>query len=158
MRITVLTVPGCPNAPLAMERVAAALAARRAEVELVEVHDQAQAAEYGMNGSPTILLDGVDPFAPQGWSRACRAACTGTRTAPCPAPRAWPRCARRWTAERSRRIRPRRMTAARREIRSTRSDAAAGGAALRTGGACGRYSRRCCGTSPQPHRAPAGRA
>ncbi|WP_405982403.1 thioredoxin family protein [Streptomyces sp. NBC_00158] len=66
MRITVLTVPGCPNAPLAMERVAAALAARRAEVELVEVHDQAQAAEYGMNGSPTILLDGVDPFAPQG--------------------------------------------------------------------------------------------
>ncbi|MFE4801538.1 organomercurial lyase [Streptomyces sp. NPDC056708] len=66
MRITVLTVPGCPNAPLAMERVTAALAGREAEVELVEVHDQAQAAERGMNGSPTVLLDGVDPFAPAG--------------------------------------------------------------------------------------------
>ena len=66
MRITVLTVPGCPNAPLAMRRVTAALAGRAARVELVEVHDQAQAAEAGMNGSPTILLDGVDPFAPVG--------------------------------------------------------------------------------------------
>ena len=65
MRITVLTVPGCPNAPLAMERLNAALAGRAAEVESVEVHDQAQAAEYGMNGSPTILLDGIDPFAPE---------------------------------------------------------------------------------------------
>ncbi len=66
MRITVLTVAGCPNAAPAAERVRAALAGRAAEVELVEVHDQAQAAEYGMNGSPTILLDGVDPFAPAG--------------------------------------------------------------------------------------------
>ncbi|MER6604180.1 organomercurial lyase [Streptomyces rubiginosohelvolus] len=66
MRITVLTVPECPNAPLAVERVTAALAGRQAEVELVEVRDQAQAAEWGMNGSPTILLDGVDPFAPEG--------------------------------------------------------------------------------------------
>ncbi|MFD4373833.1 organomercurial lyase [Streptomyces sp. NPDC058486] len=66
MRITVLTVPGCPNAPLAVERVNAALAGREAEVELLEVHDEAQAAAYGMSGSPTILLDGVDPFAPEG--------------------------------------------------------------------------------------------
>ncbi|GGS40514.1 hypothetical protein GCM10010221_43950 [Streptomyces parvus] len=66
VRITVLTVPGCPNAPLALERVAAALAGRAARVELVEVHDQAQAAGRGMTGSPTILLDGVDPFAPDG--------------------------------------------------------------------------------------------
>ncbi|MFI8435551.1 thioredoxin family protein [Streptomyces sp. NPDC079020] len=66
MRITVLTVPGCPNAPLALSRVTAALAGRKAEVELVEVHDEAQAAERGMNGSPTVLLDGVDPFAPAG--------------------------------------------------------------------------------------------
>lgn len=66
MRITVLTVPGCPNAPLAMERVTTALAGRPAEVDLVEVQDQAQAAEFGMNGSPTILLDGIDPLAPDG--------------------------------------------------------------------------------------------
>ncbi|MFE6903530.1 alkylmercury lyase [Streptomyces sp. NPDC057717] len=64
MRITVLTVPECPNAPLAMERVTAALAGRAAEVELMEIHDLTQAVELGMNGSPTILLDGVDPFAP----------------------------------------------------------------------------------------------
>ncbi|MGW1279285.1 alkylmercury lyase family protein [Streptomyces tsukubensis] len=66
MKITVLTVPECPNASLAVERVIAALAGQGAEVDLVELHDQAQAAEYRMNGSPTILLDGVDPFAPAG--------------------------------------------------------------------------------------------
>ncbi|MEU6010344.1 hypothetical protein [Streptomyces sp. NPDC047453] len=59
----VLTVPECRNAPLALERVTAALAGQPAEVELVEVHDQDQAAACGMTGSPTILLDGVDPFA-----------------------------------------------------------------------------------------------
>lgn len=74
MRITVLTVPDCPNAAPAVARVTGALAGRTAEVELVEVHDQAQAAEYGMTGSPTILLDGVDPFGPEGAapSVACR--------------------------------------------------------------------------------------
>ncbi|MFF8261318.1 thioredoxin family protein [Streptomyces virginiae] len=74
MRITVLTVPGCPNAAPATERVRAALAGREAELELVEVHEPAQAAEYGMIGSPTILLDGVDPFAPDGAepSMSCR--------------------------------------------------------------------------------------
>ncbi|MCM2394073.1 organomercurial lyase [Streptomyces albipurpureus] len=66
MRITVLTVADCPNAAPAVERATAALDGRTAEVELVVVHDQAQAAEYGMTGSPTILLDGVDPFASEG--------------------------------------------------------------------------------------------
>ncbi|MFJ8015772.1 alkylmercury lyase [Streptomyces sp. NPDC096339] len=64
MRISVLVVPGCPNAAPVLERVRAALGGRGAEVELVEVRDRAGAAAYGMNGSPTILLDGVDPFAP----------------------------------------------------------------------------------------------
>lgn len=64
MRIRVLVVPGCPNAGPAVERVTTALAGRAAEVELIEVRDRAEAAAYGMNGSPTILLDGVDPFAP----------------------------------------------------------------------------------------------
>ncbi|MFC5170624.1 organomercurial lyase (plasmid) [Streptomyces sp. Q6] len=66
MRITVLTVPDCPNVPLAQERIAAALDGRAAEVELVEVCDEAEAARWGMTGSPTVLLDGVDPFAPTG--------------------------------------------------------------------------------------------
>lgn len=66
MRITVLTIPECPNAPLAQERVTAALDGRAAEVQLVEVRDQAEAARWGMTGSPTVLLDGVDPFANAG--------------------------------------------------------------------------------------------
>ncbi|MFD0151181.1 organomercurial lyase [Streptomyces sp. NPDC055721] len=66
MRITVLTVPDCPNVPLAKERIAVALDGRAADVELVEVQDEAQATCWGMTGSPTVLLDGVDPFAPEG--------------------------------------------------------------------------------------------
>jgi len=62
MRITVLAVPDCPNAPVAAGRITAALAGRSASVELVEVTGEAEAARLGMTGSPTILLDGVDPF------------------------------------------------------------------------------------------------
>ncbi len=66
MRITVLTVPDCPNALVATARITAALAGRPASVERVEVTGQAEAARLGMTGSPTILLDGVDPFAAAG--------------------------------------------------------------------------------------------
>src|SRR5712691_4213249 len=67
MRITVLAVPDCPNALVAAGRITAALAAGRpVSVELVEVTGEAQAARLGMTGSPTILLDGVDPFAAAG--------------------------------------------------------------------------------------------
>ncbi|MGW0962604.1 thioredoxin family protein [Streptomyces gelaticus] len=66
MRITVLTVPECPNGPVVRERITAALTGRQAEVQLVEVSDQAEAERAGMTGSPTVLLDGVDPFARAG--------------------------------------------------------------------------------------------
>jgi hypothetical protein len=66
MRITVLTVPDCPNTPAVIERITGALAGRPASVELVEVTGEAEAARLGMTGSPTILLDGVDPFAAAG--------------------------------------------------------------------------------------------
>ncbi len=66
MRITILAVPDCPNAPVAAGRITAALAGRPASVELVEVTGEAEAARLGMTGSPTILLDGVDPFAAAG--------------------------------------------------------------------------------------------
>jgi hypothetical protein len=66
MRITVLAVPDCPNAPVAVGRITAALAGRPASVELVEVAGEAEATRLGMTGSPTILLDGVDPFAAAG--------------------------------------------------------------------------------------------
>ncbi|MEU4064175.1 organomercurial lyase [Streptomyces wedmorensis] len=65
-RITVLTVPDCPNAPLALERITAALDGREADVELVEVRDEAEASRWGMTGSPTVLVDGADPFAVPG--------------------------------------------------------------------------------------------
>ncbi|WP_427919065.1 hypothetical protein [Streptomyces sp. cg40] len=66
MRITLLTVPDCPNAPMARERIDQALAGRAAEVTVVEVSDETQAATLGMTGSPTVLIDGVDPFAVPG--------------------------------------------------------------------------------------------
>lgn len=34
-----------------------------AQVELIEVADEAEAVQRGMHGSPTILIDGTDPFA-----------------------------------------------------------------------------------------------
>ncbi|MFD7908137.1 thioredoxin family protein [Kitasatospora sp. NPDC059747] len=66
MRIRVLTVPDCPNAPVVERRLTAALGEREAAVEFVEVTDTAQAERWGMTGSPTVLLDGVDPFAVSG--------------------------------------------------------------------------------------------
>ncbi|MFF2204122.1 hypothetical protein [Streptomyces sp. NPDC058145] len=66
MRITVLAVPDCPNAPLARERIEQALDGRAVVLELVEVADEAQAARLGMTGSPTVLINGNDPFAVPG--------------------------------------------------------------------------------------------
>ncbi|MEU3091361.1 hypothetical protein ACWCQ0_41900 [Streptomyces massasporeus] len=73
-RITVLTVPDCPNAPLVRERIAEALEGRTLPVEWIEVHDADEATRQGMTGSPTLLLDGIDPFARDGAapSLSCR--------------------------------------------------------------------------------------
>jgi hypothetical protein len=74
MQITVLTVPDCPNAALVGERLDVALAGREVPVEWVEVRDAEQAAATGMTGSPTVLVDAVDPFAVPGAapSLSCR--------------------------------------------------------------------------------------
>ncbi|MEV0416313.1 hypothetical protein AB0I68_37595 [Streptomyces sp. NPDC050448] len=66
MRITVLAAAACPNSPLVLERISAALGGRAADVELVEVRDEEEAAQWRMTGSPTVLIDGVDPFPPGG--------------------------------------------------------------------------------------------
>jgi hypothetical protein len=63
MRITVLTVPDCPHLAVIEERIARALDGRSADVERVEVIDEEQAARLGMTGSPTVLIEGLDPFA-----------------------------------------------------------------------------------------------
>jgi hypothetical protein len=67
MQLTVLAVPGCPNAPV-LERRLAGLLAGRPEATLTRrvVTDAADAARWGMRGSPTLLVDGRDPFGEPG--------------------------------------------------------------------------------------------
>jgi hypothetical protein len=75
MELTVLAVPDCPNAPVLEERLAEALVGRPA-VPVVRqlITDAAQAARSGMHGSPTLLVNGADPFAAPGTqpALACR--------------------------------------------------------------------------------------
>jgi predicted DsbA family dithiol-disulfide isomerase len=67
MQLTVLAVPGCPNAPVLAERLAAVLHGR-ADVSVSHqvISDEGEAARRGMRGSPTLLIDGADPFAGPG--------------------------------------------------------------------------------------------
>jgi hypothetical protein len=75
VELIVLTVPGCPNGPVLEERLSEVLAGLPG-VRVVRrvVDDQATAERFGMRGSPTLLVDGVDPFAEPGvpCSVACR--------------------------------------------------------------------------------------
>ena len=75
MHVTVLAVPDCPNVMLLEERLAQVLQGRRdVTVSRQVIPDQGEAARRGMHGSPTILVDGVDPFAGRGQpaSVSCR--------------------------------------------------------------------------------------
>jgi hypothetical protein len=66
VQIEVLTVPECPHRDEAMTRVGHALAViGRGDVVVVErvITDLDEATSAGMRGSPTILIDGHDPFA-----------------------------------------------------------------------------------------------
>jgi hypothetical protein len=74
MRIDLLYVADCPNLVVARERIAIALERTGAAATLYE-HEVATAEEAersGMSGSPTVLVDGVDPFGGAGPSLACR--------------------------------------------------------------------------------------
>jgi len=67
MQLTVLAVPDCPNAPVLDDRLAAVLQSRAGVAVSHEViSSEADAASWGMHGSPTLLIDGVDPFAQPG--------------------------------------------------------------------------------------------
>jgi len=63
MKLEVLHVPDCPNLPPMLERLAEVtdlpVATRR-------IDNDADAARFGMAGSPTLLVDGVDPFTAAG--------------------------------------------------------------------------------------------
>jgi hypothetical protein len=75
MELVVLSVPDCPNAAAFEERLAAALAEHPAAVVRHRVvGDEREAAEVGMHGSPTLLVNGADPFAEPGQppSLSCR--------------------------------------------------------------------------------------
>ena len=75
MKLTVLSVPGCPNASVLEQRLAGLLSGRP-EVAVTRrvIADAAEAARWGMRGSPTLLVDGRDPFAGSGSgaAMACR--------------------------------------------------------------------------------------
>jgi hypothetical protein len=67
MHLTVLAVQGCPNAPVLEDRLAAVLGGRAGvSVSHQVISDEDEAARWGMHGSPTLLIDGVDPFAEPG--------------------------------------------------------------------------------------------
>ena len=75
MQLIVLAVPGCPNAPVLEDRLAAVLNGRAGvSVSHQVICDEDEAARWGMHGSPTLLIDGADPFAEpgQGPSLSCR--------------------------------------------------------------------------------------
>jgi Alkylmercury lyase len=75
MQLTVLAVPGCPNAPVLNGRLAVVLGDRMGvPVSHVVISDEGEAARWGMHGSPTLLIDGTDPFAEPGQppSVSCR--------------------------------------------------------------------------------------
>jgi len=64
LELTVLAVPDCPNEPVLLERLAEVLADYPdATVTRTVITDEAAAARHGMHGSPTLLVNGTDPFA-----------------------------------------------------------------------------------------------
>lgn len=64
--VRVTHVPDCPNAAVAVDRIQEAAGDDDVNVEMVQVATDDEAARVGMRGSPTILVDGVDPFTPPG--------------------------------------------------------------------------------------------
>lgn len=75
MKLRILSVQDCPNVVSLRQRLAEVLVGREDATVTIEVIDTAeQAARFGMNGSPTLLVDGIDPFAQPGQepSMSCR--------------------------------------------------------------------------------------
>src|SRR6185437_12629763 len=75
MHLTLLAVPDCPNAPVLKDRLTAVLGGRVGiSVSHQMISDEDEAARYRMHGSPTLLIDGADPFAEPGQppSMSCR--------------------------------------------------------------------------------------
>ncbi|WP_433561217.1 organomercurial lyase [Nocardia sp. CA-151230] len=76
MKLEILQVPDCPNVAVLEDRIRRATAGHRIVLEISHrfIDDPDEAAAAGMAGSPTLLVDGVDPFAAPGQvpSVSCR--------------------------------------------------------------------------------------
>jgi hypothetical protein len=75
VHLIVLAVPDCPSAKLLEERLAMVLPDRRdVTVSRRVIDDLSEAVRRGMHGSPTLLVDGIDPFVRPGQaaSVSCR--------------------------------------------------------------------------------------
>ncbi len=83
MRVELLVVPDCPNERLAYTRLRQALdEAGRADtaIEVVTLTQDSVATAEVFAGSPTVVIDGVDPFgdlAVRGPELSCRLYSTG---------------------------------------------------------------------------------
>jgi hypothetical protein len=67
VELTVLAVPGCPNAALLEKRLAIVVTGLpEVTVTRKVIDDELRAAALGMRGSPTLLVDRADPFAAPG--------------------------------------------------------------------------------------------
>ena len=62
MKILLLHVADCPHVGELTSRIDIALDGRRADLVLRQVDDVQEAIRLGMRGSPTLLIDGLDPF------------------------------------------------------------------------------------------------
>jgi hypothetical protein len=89
VKITLRYFDGCPNWRLAearLRRALAAIGAPATEIALERVETPEDAERLGFRGSPTVLVDGADPFAEDGTPAglACRVYRTerGTEGAP----------------------------------------------------------------------------
>ncbi|WP_245839209.1 alkylmercury lyase [Nocardia donostiensis] len=76
MNLEILYVPGCPNAAVLDQRLRRAATGQPMELHIAHrvVEDVDRARVTGMAGSPTLLVDGRDPFAIPGQapSLSCR--------------------------------------------------------------------------------------
>ena len=75
MSVTVLHVPDCPGAAILRHRLRLILGdARGAQVAWQVITSEDQARQHAMAGSPTLLVNGADPFGHPGQqpSLSCR--------------------------------------------------------------------------------------
>lgn len=63
--IELLVIPDCPNGPETADLISAAVADTLVQATITRtiIENEDQARQRGFRGSPTILLNGMDPFA-----------------------------------------------------------------------------------------------